>query len=305
MPRLKVMTLNLWGFRGDWPARRDRLVQLLQNEEIDVLLLQEVAERPWRLNQALEIAYLTGYMMAYAPAQRYFPWPSVSTGLAILSRFPMSNPLAGKSSPDRHLPAGASERRMAQRVEVSLDGMSVVLYNTHFPSRRMTASGGSRLWGQVMQEEAVLVMVGRRFQCAAQRRIRSPSCKGRSPRRQARRAGRRLDTAGIGPRGNLPQHRRRRAHRLHLLPGRTLGDGAGSASVVGRRPVGDVRPRRGGGHLLHLAAVATSDYRSTRNPGRSLEPTGGGLGAPGGCCGSLASLRLAAHPPAAQGEGSG
>ena len=99
MPRLKVMTLNLGGYRGHWPTRRDRLIEVMQAEEIDVLLLQEVAERPWRPNQALELAMQTGYMVAYATAQRYFPWPPFASGLAILSRFPLSNQIATEITP--------------------------------------------------------------------------------------------------------------------------------------------------------------------------------------------------------------
>ena len=175
MPRLKVMTLNVWGFRGDWAARRARLLKVMQDEELDVLLLQEADERAWHLNQAVELAQLTGYAMAFVPTQRYFPWPSVATGLAILSRFPISNPLATEIFPQNGLfPSGGNERRLAQRVEISLDGMSVVLYNTHLPleeAHRLLAV--HRLWTQVVQEEAVLVVLGGDFNATpAERTIR-------------------------------------------------------------------------------------------------------------------------------------
>ncbi|HEY3416283.1 MAG TPA: endonuclease/exonuclease/phosphatase family protein, partial [Armatimonadota bacterium] len=165
MPRLRVMTLNLWGYRGDWPARRDRLINCMQQEDLDVILLQEVSERAWRANQAEEISFLTGYHMAFVPAQHFFPWPSVSEGLAILSRFPMSNFLETELFTTPHLlPTAANERRIAQRVEINLGGMSVVLYNTHFPltvdARRQAAY---RLWTQVVQEEVVLLVVGGDF----------------------------------------------------------------------------------------------------------------------------------------------
>lgn len=162
MPRLKIMTLNMWGFRGNWPLRRDRLLQCLQDEEIDVVLLQEVADRAWRLNQAEEVAHLSGYAMSFVPSQLFFPWPPVATGLAVLSRFPMSNQLAMEIFPPTSpIPTGRHQRRIAQRVELLLDGMSVVVYNTHFPLRaqeRVTAA--YRLWSQVVQDEAVLIVVG-------------------------------------------------------------------------------------------------------------------------------------------------
>lgn len=140
-------------------------MKILQDEEIDVLLLQEVEERVLQANQAAEIVQLTGYAMAFVPAQRYFLWPSVSTGLAILSRFPISNPFVTEITRQSGLfPTAANERRVAQRVEISLDGMSVVIYNTHFPldaDERLKAA--HRLWMQVVQEEAVLVVVGGDF----------------------------------------------------------------------------------------------------------------------------------------------
>jgi endonuclease/exonuclease/phosphatase family metal-dependent hydrolase len=165
MPRVKVMTVNLRGYRGEWSARRDRLISAMQSEEVDVVLLQEVSERGWRPNQAGEIAYLTGYAMAYIPAQRYFPLPSISTGLGVLSRFPISNQLETVITPGSSLfSADTHERRVAQRVELSLDGMSVLIYNTHFPTHaEARLDAAQRLWRQVMQEEAVLVVVGGNF----------------------------------------------------------------------------------------------------------------------------------------------
>ena len=68
MPRLKVMTLNLWGYRGEWPVRRDRLIRCMQDEEVDVVLLQEVGERAWKMNQALEISQFTGYAASFVPS---------------------------------------------------------------------------------------------------------------------------------------------------------------------------------------------------------------------------------------------
>lgn len=165
MPRLKVMTLNLWGLHHRWDARRDHLIAALQAEEIDVLLLQEVADRGWRLNQAAELATMTGYALMYQPVQLFFPWPTVATGLAILSRFPMANPRGIELTPPRGvLPVGPNERRVAQRVELSLDTMSVVVYNTHFPlDAAARATAARRLWHEITGEDAVLVVAGGDF----------------------------------------------------------------------------------------------------------------------------------------------
>jgi endonuclease/exonuclease/phosphatase family metal-dependent hydrolase len=209
MPRLKVMTLNLWGYRGDWPARRARLVQCMQDEEIDVVLLQEVAEKALHPNQAWELSQLTGYAMLFTPAQRFFPWPSVSTGLAVLSRFPISNPLITEILPSSSLiPSGAGERRIAQRVELSLDGMSVVLYNTHFPADTVVRSTvAQRLWSQVIQEESVLIVVGGDFNAHPQEEAIT-FLLGGVPLHGMR--GTLVDawvTAGIGPPNTYPAER--------------------------------------------------------------------------------------------------
>ncbi len=165
MARLKVMTLHLHGYSGDWPTRRDRLLLFLQNEEVDVLLLQEVQERPWRLSQAEELAYLSGYGMLYSPAHRYVFWPIVANGLAILSRYPMSNQFVRSIAPATGLfPGPDGERRVSQRVELAMEGFSVVVYNTNFPTAApVQPTAAQRLWEQVAQEEALLVVVGGNF----------------------------------------------------------------------------------------------------------------------------------------------
>ena len=160
MPRLKVMTLRLSGHWEDWPARRERLLLFLQNEEIDVLLLQQVDECPWRLSQAEEVAYMTGYGISFAGARRFPFWPTVANGLAIVSRYPMTNLLAREIAPPVNPLFNTAARRISHRVELGLDGLTVIVYNTHFPDtpdERLKAA--ERLWSQVAQEEAVLVVV--------------------------------------------------------------------------------------------------------------------------------------------------
>lgn len=277
MPRLKVMTLNLSGYRGQWPARRDRLIELMQSEEIDVLLLQEVAERPWRPNQALELALMTGYMVAYATSQRYFPWPTFSTGLAILSRFPLSNQIACEISPPRSLiPSSADERRISQRVEVAMDGMSVVIYNTQFPLTMMECVPAAyRLWGQVVQEEAVLVVVGGNFNTLPEEKP-ILFLQGNIPLEGIR--GQLVDawtTAGIGPAETFPSSApvRRIDYVFYQAEPSVIVQ---ETKVIGRAPT-----------LLaeHAAVVATFSISPTRDlalpvgeePVGSLEPTGGGV----------------------------
>ncbi len=276
MPRLKVMTLNLGGYRGNWSTRRDRLIELLQAEEIDVLLLQEVAERPWRPNQALELAMSTGYMLAYATSQRYFPWPPVASGLAILSRFPLSNQIATEVSPPSSLFAfGNNQRRICQRVEAALDGMSVVLYNTRFPlTPRERVVAAHRLWGQVLQEEAVLVVVGGDLNALPDERTLL-FLQGKIPLDGIH--GELVDawvTAGIGPAETFPSiaPERRIDYVLYQAEPSVIVQ---EAKVLGRHPT----PLSD-----HAAVVATFSISPTRDmalplgeePVGSLEPSGGG-----------------------------
>ncbi|HOF89560.1 MAG TPA: endonuclease/exonuclease/phosphatase family protein, partial [Armatimonadota bacterium] len=87
------------------------------------------------------------------------------TGLAVLSRFPLANPGSEELAPARGIfPIGAQERRIAQRVELALDQMSVVIYNAHFPlDAEARVLAARRLWARVAAEEAVLTVVGGDF----------------------------------------------------------------------------------------------------------------------------------------------
>jgi len=276
MPRVKVMTLQLSGNWEDWPARRERLLLFLQNEEIDVLLLQQIEERPWRLNQAEEIAYLTGYGISFA-ASRHVPlFPSVANGIAIVSRFPMSNLLTREVTPAAIPFINTTARRISHRVELALDGLTVIVYNTHFPAspeRRLQAA--ERLWSQVAQEEAVLVIVAGSFGAAPQEQTIG-FLQGHGPRHSGipcnlTDAWR---TAGIGPPETYPSHDPR--ERVDYIfyqaePSVTVQE----ARVFGRHPM------EMSDHAAVVATFAISptterDFPLEDEPVASLEPTGGG-----------------------------
>jgi len=278
MARLKVMTLNLWGFRGNWAARRDRLLLFLQNEEIDVLFVQEIEERPWRMHQAAELAYLSGYGMAFAPAHVYFPWPAFASGLAILSRYPMSNQLVREISPARGMFASAAgERRVTHRVELALDRLSVVLYNTHFPleptARQLAAQ---RVWEQVRQEEAVLVIVGGDFNAMPQESSIA-FLQGKSAFDGKR--GGLVDawhTAGIGPCETFPsaEPKARLDYLFYLAEPSVVVQ---EVRVVGRRPV-EMSDHAAVMATFSITPATDRDFPLTEAPVETLEPTGGGAG---------------------------
>lgn len=123
-----VLTLNLWGTNGPVHERLDALTHYLDATQPDVVALQEVRFLAGRSQSGL-IADACGY-----PAQHYDrSWGSgdEEEGLAVLSRHPLtalpSIPLPGQ---DEDVP------RQLQRVEVELDGWSLLLANTHLAFRR-------------------------------------------------------------------------------------------------------------------------------------------------------------------------
>jgi endonuclease/exonuclease/phosphatase family metal-dependent hydrolase len=86
-PALRILTLNLWGENGPWPARMQVLEAGLAALAPDVIGLQEVREVPGRVpNQAGEIARRHGFHHVFAPSTA---WGGGHEGLAIVSRFPI------------------------------------------------------------------------------------------------------------------------------------------------------------------------------------------------------------------------
>ena len=57
---MRIATLNLWGWFGDWPARRERLRRAWDDVAADVLLVQEAAVTEGR-DQVAETAEALGY----------------------------------------------------------------------------------------------------------------------------------------------------------------------------------------------------------------------------------------------------
>lgn len=111
---VRVVTLNLWGWFGDWDARRRVLAELLPAVDADVLLLQEVCCRPG-IDQAEQLRDVSG--LPFSAFGGVKGMAGQSEGVAVLSRFPLltvrQEPLP-RSEPRRGLllaqvaaPAGA------------------------------------------------------------------------------------------------------------------------------------------------------------------------------------------------------
>jgi endonuclease/exonuclease/phosphatase family metal-dependent hydrolase len=83
--RLRVVTLNTWGVRGDWPARRTLLADGFARLDADFLLLQETILRP-DLDQVREVLG-DGYHLAHSRSRE----EEDGQGTTIASRWPISN----------------------------------------------------------------------------------------------------------------------------------------------------------------------------------------------------------------------
>ena len=276
MPRVKVMTLQLSGNWEDWPARRERLLLFLQNEEIDVLLLQQIEERPWRLNQAEEIAYLTGYGVSFAAARRFPLFPAVASGMAIVSRYPMSNLLTRELFPPANPLFNTAERRISHRVELGLDGLTIIVYNTHFPGTpEQRVKAAERLWTQVTQEEAVLVIVAGSF-CATPTEHAITFLQGQGALNGSLPCNLTdaWRTAGIGPPETYPSHTPR--ERVDYIfyqaePSVTVQE----VRVFGRHPM-EMSSHAAVVATFAISPAAERDLPLADEPVATLEPTGGG-----------------------------
>lgn len=62
---VRVLTLNLWHDKGDWPKRRALIVAEVQRLKPDLIALQEVLQRPGLRNQAEDLGQALGYRVRF------------------------------------------------------------------------------------------------------------------------------------------------------------------------------------------------------------------------------------------------
>ena len=132
--RVTVLSLNIWNYRGDWPARRGRIARLIGETAPDIVALQEVRRDPrhaWGRDQAAQLARLTGLAHIYAPAMRYWRVPRIEEGLAILSPHSIVHHAIVPLRWDRHDRADPN-RRIALHATLGMsDGAPLDCWVTH------------------------------------------------------------------------------------------------------------------------------------------------------------------------------
>lgn len=130
-PTLKVVTLNLYHDKDDWPRRRVQIAREMEQLRPDAIVLEEVLQHESLPNQAQWLAEQLGYdwhFISLDPADRPRRY-----GNAILTRRPI---LARGMQPLRPL----EDSRSAGFVRIDLDGRPVNVFATHL---HHTEQGGA------------------------------------------------------------------------------------------------------------------------------------------------------------------
>ena len=129
-----VLSLNIWNYRGDWRERRERIAQVIREAVPDVVGLQEVRRDPRYaagVNQATQLARLTGLHVVYVPAMRYWRLPRLEEGLAVLTPHRVIHRIAIPLRWNRRDTADPN-RRIALRTRIALpDGTPLECWVTH------------------------------------------------------------------------------------------------------------------------------------------------------------------------------
>lgn len=131
---MKLLSLNLWNYQGNWPARRRIITDVITSLAPDAVLLQETRHdfRYARgMGQAEQIGHLTHFHVTGAVAQVYVPVLRVDEGLASLTR---PAPLRTEVRGLQVLPNERADenRRISLAMELEIHGVRVCLLNTHF-----------------------------------------------------------------------------------------------------------------------------------------------------------------------------
>ncbi len=126
---VRVLTLNLWHDKGDWPKRRALIVEEVRRLKPDLIALQEVLQRPGLANQAEDLGRALGYRAGFVSVDP--PAAERRYGNAIL--------LAGAGSPvqERKLEP-LNDYRTAAHVFAGGDARrpGVDFYATHLHNER-------------------------------------------------------------------------------------------------------------------------------------------------------------------------
>ncbi|NDK40169.1 endonuclease/exonuclease/phosphatase family protein [Pseudoxanthomonas gei] len=119
---VRIVTLNLYHDKDDWPARRVQIVETLRRMQPDVIALQEVLQHPDLENQARWLASELGYQWEFFSTDA--PGKPRRYGNAILSRHRVL--MRGQE-----VLRPTDDNRTVGLVRIELDGHPLNVYVTH------------------------------------------------------------------------------------------------------------------------------------------------------------------------------
>jgi endonuclease/exonuclease/phosphatase family metal-dependent hydrolase len=161
--RVTVLSLNIWNYRGEWAARRERIARVIREVAPDVVGLQEVRHDPRYargVDQAAQLARLSGLHHVYGPAMRYWRWPRVEEGLAILTPHTI---LRHATIPLRWDPTDRADpnRRIALHTTLALPGGATLeCWVTHLNQRPPMRDASAAALGDAVRASASPLLMG-------------------------------------------------------------------------------------------------------------------------------------------------
>lgn len=136
---LRVVTLNIYHDRADWPARLPLIVEQLRALDADVIALQEVLQTETLPNQAETLAAALGYHAQFVSldaqdrARRY--------GNALLTRWPVEAHVSTALAP-------REDSRSMGWAQIRFDGQPINVYFTHLHA----GQGGAAIRRQQLED---------------------------------------------------------------------------------------------------------------------------------------------------------
>lgn len=127
-PTIRVLSLNLWHDKGDWPRRRALIVDEVRRLRPDVIALQEVLQREGLRNQAEDLGAALGYRVQFVSVDP--PQAARRYGNALLTR-------ARSRAQDQRKLEPLDDYRTAAHAQLPLGRAGeVAVYATHLHNDR-------------------------------------------------------------------------------------------------------------------------------------------------------------------------
>jgi endonuclease/exonuclease/phosphatase family metal-dependent hydrolase len=140
--QLKILTLNIWGYNGNWKERAINIVKLITKENPDVVFMQEVRDDRRRnkkgnhqgaiINSKVQYPYAnTAFVERIVRENKRDVKAKVYEGKLFLSKYPIlksTNIYLKKQIDDKH-------KRAVQQITLKIEGKKIDFWNIHYSNR--------------------------------------------------------------------------------------------------------------------------------------------------------------------------